>query len=667
MDSQTQVQEGLLLQRAGRHVDAVRVFEQVLDCDPDNFDALQLLGLARFRSGDPAAGIVLLERALAIHAGHGPTLNNLGNALLAIGDFRGALAAYRRAAAALPAPNSMVLRNIGIALYEGGDLDDARSKFEDALKLNPRDPIPWNWIGRIECDADRDERAAAAVAAALSLDPNQPDAYLVRGIIESKRKNWTGALQAYDHAIAMQREPGSNSVLRFGVMQHLALWDGWELRARELILSVATVTQPTYPMTLMYATDDAGAMRAAAGRYASGQVGRAAIWAGSLRRGAPAKSRARIRVGYLSADIRNHPVAQLLAGVLEHHDRGAFDIRVYATGAPSDSPFRARIEVASDRFLVVESGSQRDIAQLVAEDEVDVLVDLLGHTEGSCPQLLAARPAPVQVSWLGYPGTVGGGLVDYLIADPTVAPAGSESAFGEALARLPGCYLPSDRRREVAAPWSRAHYDLPDDAVVLCCFGQAVKLTPLMFAIWMDVLRECPAAVLWLASPSAAAQENLRHEADVRGVAPSRIVFAPKLQDQAEHLARYAVADLTLDTFPYGSHSTAIDSLWVGCPIVALAGRAFHARVSASVLSVSGLSGLTAATLDEYRELVLGLVRDPQRLLNLRRDISAARSQSRLFDVARFTVELETLYGQMHARRVAGLPPAPIGADGGPA
>ena len=610
---------------------------------------------------DPAAGIELLQRALAIHAGHGPTLNNLGNALLAVGDYRGALAAYRRAAAALPAPNSIVLRNIGIALYEAGDLDDAMSKFRDALRVDPRDPVAMVWIARIECDCERDEQAAVAAAAVLSLDPNQADAYVVLGILESRRKNWSRALEAFERARSLHAGSDAISSLRFGAMQQMARWDDWERRARDLIAGVAALTEPQHPMTLMYATDDAHAMRVAADRFARGQRARAETWVGSLRRQVSGAPRARIRVGYLSPDIRNHPVAQLLAGVLEHHERTRFDVRVYATGARSDSALRFSIEAASDRFVAVDSASQSSLAQLIADDGPDLLVDLAGHTEGSCPQVLAARPAPVQVAWLGYPGTEGGGLADYLIADPIVAPVGAESAFSESLARLPGCYLPGDRRRQVAVPLRRSEYGLPADAVVLCCFGQVVKFTPDVFSVWIDALRECPNAVLWLAKPPAEAQENLLRATQDHGVEPSRVVFAPKLTDQAEHLARYAVADLALDTFPYGSHSTAIDALWVGCPIVALAGRAFHSRVCASVLHAFGLPGLVAASIDEYRELIIALVSSPHRCRALRREISAAIPNSPLFEVAGFTRQIEALYLQMHARRLEGLPPAPLG------
>jgi predicted O-linked N-acetylglucosamine transferase (SPINDLY family) len=263
----------------------------------------------------------------------------------------------------------------------------------------------------------------------------------------------------------------------------------------------------------------------------------------------------------LSADIRNHAVAHLVEGVIAEHDRSRFEVRVYALGPSDDSPVRGRIAAASEHFDVIETSGDAALAVKIADDEIDILVDLMGHTKGHRARVLASHPARVQATWLGYPATLGGALVDYLITDAFTSPAGTESAYAERLVRLPQCFLPGGLERPLSEPRPRAHYGLPDEATVLCSFNQTRKLSPTQFDLWTEVLRELPEAVLWLAEAEPEAVANLRMAAESRGVSARRLVFAPRLPSAADHMARYLVADIALDTFPYGSHSTAVARL----------------------------------------------------------------------------------------------------------
>jgi len=416
------------------------------------------------------------------------------------------------------------------------------------------------------------------------------------------------------------------------------------------------------PMKPMLFTDDALALRryaeAAAAFYAGLSTGSAA--APAYR--AQSAPRARLRVGYLSTDLREHPVGRLLAGVVECHDKDAFDVRLFALGPPDDSVVRRRLAAVVEPSAVVAPSDEALIEQLRAA-QLDILVDLMGYTLGGRPRVLHARVARVQATWLGYPGTLGGSLADYLIADAFAVPAGAEHAYSERLVRLPECLLPGDRSRPLEEPAPRAAYGLPEQAVVLCAFNQTRKLNPRVFRLWMEVLREVPDAVLWLSEERAEASANLRAAACAHGVAPERLVFAPRMPSLAAHLARLRCADLALDTFPYGAHSAAIDALWTGCPLIAWVGCSLPARVSGSILRAAGLAELAAPSAEEYRALILALARDAPRRTQLRERLAASRAQCALFDAARFTRALERAYHTMAERWQLGLAPDHLWID----
>jgi predicted O-linked N-acetylglucosamine transferase (SPINDLY family) len=497
------------------------------------------------------------------------------------------------------------------------------------------------------------------VRRALALDPALAEAYRALGSLAIAARRWQDALLAFERGLEL--DPGMLVVRaqHYGVAQTLAYWDRWHERVAQIVDGAERSPQATDPMRLMLAIDDPALLRRCADRMAAYHAERAGPWSTTTSR-ATGPARRRLRIGYLSGDLREHPVAQLLAGVIEHHDRDQVEVCCYALGPPSGSAWRARIEAASERVVGLEGVTEEQIAARLAADDLDLLVDLMGHTEPGVPRVLAARPAALQVGWLGYPGTLGAGLCDYLIADPIVVPSGAEGGYAEAIARMPHCLLPGDRSRIVSVPRTRRELGLPDAAVVLCCFAQVQKITPVAFDAWMQAMRACPDAVLWLARPVDEAIENLAREAEARGVARQRIVYAERAPDPADHLARYEIADVALDTFPYGSHSTALDALWVGCPLVAYAGGSFQARVSASVLTAAGVPELVATDPGGYAGRIIALARDADARRRMRHVLRQARDASPLFDVARFTGDLEDLYARMHGRRIAGLAPAAL-------
>ncbi|WP_088284528.1 UDP-N-acetylglucosamine-peptide N-acetylglucosaminyltransferase [Ideonella sp. A 288] len=366
----------------------------------------------------------------------------------------------------------------------------------------------------------------------------------------------------------------------------------------------------------------------------------------------------RLRLGYLSGDLQQHATAWLMVEMLEAHDHARFELHAYSHGADVGGGMRQRLAAAFDGFHDIAALDDTAAARAIHADGIDILVDLKGYTAGSRTSLLTYRPAPVQVGFLGYPGTLGGDFCDYLVSDRFVTPAAAAADYSEALACLPHSYQPHGRPATVAATSTRAAAGLPDDGLVLCCFNQAFKFTPEVFGLWCTVLDQAPGSVLWLLG-SEAAEGNLRREAMARGVAPHRLVFAPHLP-QDEHLARLPLADLVLDTLPCNAHTTASDALWAGVPMLTCAGDTFASRVAGSLLHAVGLPELVTHSLDDYAALAVALATDAPRLAALRARLEVLRRDAPLFDVPAYTTDLESLYDAMWRRHCSGLPPQAI-------
>lgn len=379
---------------------------------------------------------------------------------------------------------------------------------------------------------------------------------------------------------------------------------------------------------------------------------------------APAAPRApnrRLRIGYLSNDFHQHATALLLIEALEAHDPTQFELHAYCHGHDDGQALRQRLRRVFCGFHEIGHLTDAQAATKVHADGIDILVDLKGYTAGSRSLLLAWRAAPIQVSFLGYPGTLGGTLADYLIADRHIAPLDHAAYYSEALACLPHTYQPHARHSPPATAPTRAAVGLPDDGVVLCCFNQAWKFTPAVFDVWCQILAAVPHSVLWLLQDNQA-QGNLRQEALARGISPHRLIFAPDT-NQADHLARLPLADLVLDTWPYNAHTTASDALAAGVPLITLTGHTFAGRVAGSLLHAVGLPELATADTQSYTALAVALASDAQQRLQLKAKLARLAPQAALFDVPGYTHHLEALYRAMWARHVAGQPPQALDAS----
>jgi protein O-GlcNAc transferase len=365
----------------------------------------------------------------------------------------------------------------------------------------------------------------------------------------------------------------------------------------------------------------------------------------------------KLRVAYLSADFHRHATAYLMAELLERHDRSRFEILGVSFGVDDESEMRRRLIAAFDQFHDVRATGDEEVAKLLRDLQVDIAIDLMGHTHDARPGILAYRPAPIQVSYLGFPGTTGAEFIDYIVADKTVAPFEHQPFYTEKIVHLPDCYQVNDSKRNIAERTpTRREAGLPETGFVFCCFNNAWKITPEVFSVWIRLLHAIEGSVLWLLRDDESAERNLRMEAQARGIDPARLVFASRLPIE-DHLARHRLADLFLDTLPCNAHTTASDALWAGLPLLTCEGTAFAGRVAASLLNATALPELVTYSLEDYEALTLQLAREPSLLEDYRKRLARNRLSHPLFDTARFRRHIEAAYLQMWDIWQRGEPP----------
>lgn len=681
--------EAQALHQAGRLDEAARRYESVLKARSEDGTALMLLGALRLQQGDAQAAAKLLRRAAnrrptdptprynlgialnrlgqhdeaiaaldtvtAAHPDHADAWKALGDARHAMGDAAGALAAFRRAVALRPIFPTAQL-NLGSVLLGACLGEEAEACLRVLVEQRPDDARAWNNLGLALMLLQRMGEAEAAFRRALELAPDHDKAVENLAKLLSLRYRHAESADLYRHALDLQRQGGrplSADALAGLLQAHelLCSWDGMPGMLREVLAREAEGIDP-----FVLLSQDVPPQRI---RRAGQIFGRKAT-AGVLT--LPARSVGtgrRIRIGYVSADLRDHAVATLIAEVLESHDRAAFAVHAYATKDGAGSRYHARLTGAVETWRAMHDQDEEALARRIAADEIDILVDLGGWTANHSLRAMAMRPAPVQVSWLGYAASLGVPFMDYVLLDPVAAPPGCEAEFSEQIVRLPDCFQPNDRQRPVGAAPDRTDEGLPAEGFVFAAFASPNKITAEVWDAWMRVLSSVPGSVLWTKTHDELVRIHLRREAEARGIAEHRIVFATWAPDNAAHLGRYKVAGLALDTWPYGSHTTASDALWSGCPLIALRGRSLAARISSSVLTAAGLPDLVAEDVDGFVAMAVRYATDPTALAALRARVAACRD-SALFDTPRFVRHLEAAYRAMHARAVDGLPPAPI-------
>lgn len=608
--------------RYGDIEDAAR---QVLARKPGQALATKVLSFAQVATGQYKTALPLLE-ALAKSQPHDPEIhNNLGIALCALLRREESVASFKRALAITP-KDPEILKNLGAAYADETRWNEAVPWLLKAIEHHPGDYVEAvSLLAACLMNADRVDEALACYRELWSADANY---------VLALYQLLAGSLRVCD-------------------WRHL---DAWIKLLRECSDGFSRPLHSPFPA---FAVREYGGRehRLIAEAHARNVVSPYIYRAGAeWRRSEPPADRQRLRIGYLSADYRYHAVGFVIPELIERHDRSRFEVHGYSLGEDDGSETRARLVRAFEHFADLHDKGIPYMLERIRQDDIDILVDLNGWTTDGRPELLALRCARTHVNWLGYAGTMGHPqLADYIIGDPVATPLEHAEFYTEVIAQMPHCYLPADTTRQPGAVPTRASQGLPDDGFIFCSFNNNYKFNPALFDLWARLLREVPGSVLWISRPRPTAVDNLKLELERRGVAAERLVFATRVDSAADHMARIQLADLALDTFPYNSHSSGVDTLWAGVPMVTLLGDTFAARVGASLLKAVGLDELVAPDAEAYCAMALDLARHPEKLAALRRRLAANRASSPLFDMAAFTASLEGILLRIHDNTMRGV------------
>lgn len=676
---------GIIAGRRGRYPEAERLIAEAIKANSRSALAHTDRGTALLGLGRIEEALESYDRALAIKHDHVDALYNRGNALLALGRFEEAVTSYDLAIAHQPKAVSAMV-NRGNALRELKRLAEALASYDQALAIQPNHVNALNNRGNVLAELKRPQEALADYDKALSFRSNDAKTHANRGNVLKELQRYGEALRSYDQSLTI--DPNDPETLcNRGValmdarqyaraaadfreslridperpyllgqlahcLRHCCDWRASTEVSERLIRAVRSGKRADFPFSFLSISDSAVDQRICAETYVRDK------FPGSSPVAPRAAAHDRIRLVYMSSDFRDHPIAYLTVGLFEAHDRERFETTAIALGPADTGEMRVRLRRGFDRFVEAGDKSDEEVVRLIQEIEADILIDLNGHTEGARTAILAARPAPIQLSYIGLAGTMGAPFVDYVIADPILVEPGDEQDYTEKIVRLPETYLVNDDKRAIAeATPSRAEAGLPATGFVFCSFNNTYKITPEIFAIWMRLLAKVEGSVLWLLAGNEAGMRNLRREAEAAGIDPSRLVFAARAKP-ANHLARHRLADLFLDTLPYNAHTTACDALWTGLPLVTCKGTTFAGRVATSLLHAIGLPELATDTLADYEALALRLATVPEAHAGIRAKLERNRRRYPLFDTARTARHLEIAYVEMIERHARGDAPA---------
>lgn len=591
------------LQNQGQPQAAAALFQEVLEVDPANGPALYSLTVIALQSGDGASALALSSRGVRDNPQYAPLHYVHGAVLQGLERRDEALAAFD-AALALQPDYVEVLLNSGVLLRAMFRHKESLERFNRVLAIDPNHISALGNCGILLTEFKQSEQAIAMFERLVELAPN------------------------HDYALG----------LLFYERMHICEWRGYELLREHVIQGVRAGHRACKSLAFMSASDSAQDHQQAARIFASHYCPPrpVSLWNGERYR------HDRIRLAYVSPDFREHPVGHLMAGIFERHDKARFETIAISLGVDDQSRLRARMTQAFDHFIDARAMGSEQIARLMREMEVDIAIDLGGYTSDTRTDIFAHRPAPVQVNYLGYPGTMGTSYHDYILADRFIIPPEHQSLYDEKVVYLPDTYLPTDNSVQIAERTpTRAECGLPDTGFVFCSFSHDYKISPPVFDAWMRLLAQVPGSVLWLVSRGELTLANLRREAQARGVDPSRLVFAGRVPRVEDHLARYRQADLFLDTHPYNAHTTAADALMAGLPVVTYMGNAFPSRVAGSLLHAIGLPELATTSLADYEALALHLATDPEALADIKQRLAANQKTHALYDTAGFCRNLE--------------------------
>lgn len=681
---------GLIYASLGRHQDALLAYSDALTLDSQDIASLVNKAISHIKLDESEIALGVLNQAILLDSYLFEAYSVKGNALNQLKRYEEAISCYEQALTLNPG-HCDSLNNKGVTLYELNRVEEAITCYDHVLALDANDSEALSNKGNALSRLSKCEQAIECYNRAIILNPQFVEAYSNKGHALSQLKQYAQAIECYDKALALRpnfyealvnkgnalnhQSRYSEAITSFemallhnqqiewalGVLlhaqMHICQWEGMEQNLQELIRGLKQGEKVTTPFPLLGLSDDPAVQDQCAKVYAADQ------YPPNNELGLLPKleQNSKIKIGYFSADFKAHPVAFLVAELFELHDRDKFEVYGFSLAkAPDGDATRERIKKGVDHFYELADKSEIEIATLARKLNIDIAVDLTGFTQESKTKIFAYRAAPIQVNYLGYPGTMGSDYMDYLIADQTLIPFDFQQFYSEKIAYLPNSYQANDRKRAISEKsFTRKELDLPENGFVYCCFNKNYKILPNIFDIWMRILAKVEGSVLWLLEDNPSVVINLRAESQKCGVDPCRLIFAKRMP-LADHLARHRAADLFLDTFPYNAHTTTSDALWTGLPVLTMMGNSFASRVSASLLRAMELPELITGDEFAYEALAIKLACNPTMLSELRTMLANNRLSAPLFDTPLFARSIEAAYQQMYDRYQANMLPEHI-------
>jgi protein O-GlcNAc transferase len=630
---------------------AVASFDKAIMLKPDYAEAYSNRGVALKELKQLDAAVASYDKAIEVKPDYAEAYSNRGIALKELKQLDAAVASYDKAIMLKP-DYAEAYYNRGITLQELKQLDAAVASYDKAIMLKPDYAEAYSNRGNALSELKQLDAAVASYDKAIEVKPDYAEAYSNRGNALSELKQFEAAVASYDKAIVLKPDYEYLFGIKLHIKMHLCYWQEFGSNVSELSLKTQSNAKASTCLPLLALPIGLTEQRKAAETWSTDKY----PYNPSLCQILKSASKPKIRIGYYSADFHAHPVSILSVGLFEHHDKSKFELIAFSFGHETQDEIRGRIKNAFDKFIDVSSMSDKNVAVLSRELGVDIAIDLGGYTKGGRTGIFSYRAAPIQLSYIGYLGTMGASYYDYLIADQTLIPEKYQPFYTEKIVYLPS-YQVNDNKQEIpGSSLSRQELNLPSSGFIYCCFNANYKITPSTFDGWMRILKAVPESVLLLYTDISTAAKNLKMEAEKRGVNPERLIFGEKLT-RTQYLARCRSADLFLDTLPYNAGATASDALWAGLPVLTCMGDSFASRYAASMLFAIRLPELVTETQDEYEVLAIELAKNPIKLKIIKDKLERNRLTTLLFDTVRFTKNLESAFFAMHERYQSDLPP----------
>ena len=631
---------------------AVESYDKAIEIQPGFAQAHCNRGNALQKLQQPDAALDSYDKAISFQPDYVEAHTNRGNLLAKLGNFKAAIASYDQAIFYNP-QHAKAHSNRGNVLAQLRQFDAAIAGYDRAIQISPEYAEAHDNRGNALVELKRLDEAIASYDMAIALRPDFAEPHNHRGNTLYSMKQHAAAIASYENVLRINPD----FEFQFGMLQsarmQLCDWQDFDHRILLLEEKIRAGAKASPPFSALALIDSSQLHRTCAETYANEKFPPASKAPAFARR--PRSDR--IRIGYYAGDYYNHPVAFLIAGLFELHDRARFEVIAFSSGPNKQDEMRKRLEMSFDRFIDVRDSSDEEVARMSRDMGIDIAIDLSGFTADGRTGIFSHRAAPIQVNYLGYPGTMGASYIDYIIADNLVIPPESRQYYTEKIVAMPDSYQVNDRKRVIAdRQFSREELGLPAAGFVFCCFNNNFKITPGTFDSWMRLLKAVDGSVLWLFEDNQTAADHLRGEAQKRGVSAERLVFAHRMP-LGDHLARHRAADLFIDTLPYNAHTTCSDALWAGLPVLTLVGESFAARVAASLLNAVGLPELVTSTPAQYEALAIELATNPRKLAGIKQTLAENRLVAPLFDTARFARHIEAAYTTMMERHLADMPP----------